>query len=260
MSECSHQQPPTVAMTMWRRDLSTYLGERTDLFTLGSEYHRFFADAGLNVVLIPECKPTQAGALLAHVSGLVLTGGEDLGQWLATGEAAEIPSDASGRDTTEYVLLAEARRRNLPVFGICRGMQLMAAAHGSQVTGLPQSRDHHPYGLPADQQLAARHTVTLQGPEAKAQPSAQLSVNSIHEQAISHCPDGFQTTAVAEDGTIEAITTTGSWYAAGVQWHPEKMSGTGEPESQTAFIAPFLGAVKTFQSNQLPSATKETAP
>ena len=46
---------PLIALTTWRRDLPTYLGERTDLFSVGTEYVRFFSAHGLSVILVPEC-------------------------------------------------------------------------------------------------------------------------------------------------------------------------------------------------------------
>ena len=248
MAESQQHAAPIVAMTMWRRNLPTYLGEHTDLFTLGTEYYHFFANTGVHVVLIPECTRGEASSLLSNVSGLVLTGGEDLGNWLATGEQNQAPHDATGRDVTETALLEEAQRRRLPVFGICRGMQLMAAVNGSRVVTLPAARDQHSYGAPAAQQLTERHDVQMMSTPTLNHTSPRLSVNSIHNQAISHCPDGFSVTAVADDGTIEAIAATGDWYAAGVQWHPEKMDIPGERESQATLIAPFLRAVRAFQA------------
>ncbi|WFR74126.1 gamma-glutamyl-gamma-aminobutyrate hydrolase family protein [Prescottella defluvii] len=124
---------PLIALTTWRRDLPTYLGERTDLFTVGTEYVRFFSAHGLSVILVPECTGDEATALLSHVSGLVLSGGEDVGAWIARGENADAPPDATTRDVTERALVVAAREMGLPVFGICRGMQLLAALHGSRV-------------------------------------------------------------------------------------------------------------------------------
>lgn len=241
---------PLIAITTWRRDLPTYLGERTDLFTLGTEYVRFFTAQGLSVILVPECTDDDATALLSHVSGLVLSGGEDVGEWIARGEDAGVPPDATSRDVTEHALVEAARELGLPVFGICRGMQLLAALHGSRVLDLPAARDMHPYGLEPDAQLAHRHEIELVRRSAASCAGAaapKMTVNSIHQQAISHCPEGFAVTATAADGTIEAIESTTDWYAAGVQWHPEKMCGADEFAEQAQFVAPFVEAVKTYR-------------
>ncbi|MGF7124091.1 gamma-glutamyl-gamma-aminobutyrate hydrolase family protein [Rhodococcus sp. AG1013] len=237
---------PLIAITTWRRDLPTYLGERTDLFTVGTEYVRFFAAQGLSVILVPECTGDDAATLLSHVSGLVLSGGEDVGEWIARGEDVGAPPDATTRDVTEHALVVAARELGLPVFGICRGMQLLAALHGSRVVDLPAVRDLHPYGLAPEAQLDHRHEIDIASGPA---PSAVrgMRVNSIHQQAISHCPDGFAVTATAADGTIEAIESTTDWYAAGVQWHPEKMCGADEFAGQEEFIAPFVAAVKSYR-------------
>lgn len=239
---------PLIALTTWRRDLPTYLGERTDLFTVGTEYVRFLTAQGLSVILVPECTGDEATALLSHVSGLVLSGGEDVGGWIAGGEDTGVPPGATTRDATEYALVAAARELGMPVFGICRGMQLLAALHGSRVVDLPVARDMHPYGLDADAQLDHRHEIELVSRAAASVAVVpRMTVNSIHQQAISHCPKGFAVTATAADGTIEAIESTTDWYAAGVQWHPEKMCGADEFAEQEQFVAPFVEAVKAYR-------------
>lgn len=239
---------PLIALTTWRRDLPTYLGERTDLFTVGSEYVRFFSARGLSVILVPECTDDEATALLSHVSGLVLSGGEDVGGWIARG-AKDAPLDATTRDVTERALVVAARKMGLPVFGICRGMQLLAALHGSPVVDLPVDRELHSYGLEPGAQLGYRHKIEFAAcaPSTGGASASTITVNSIHQQAISHCPDGFAVTARAADGTIEAIESTTAWYAAGVQWHPEKMCGAEELAEQEQFVAPFVEAVKTYR-------------
>ncbi|GAB2628750.1 gamma-glutamyl-gamma-aminobutyrate hydrolase family protein [Prescottella soli] len=238
---------PLIALTTWRRDLPTYLGERTDLFTVGTEYVRFFSARGLSVILVPECTGDEATALLSHVSGLVLSGGEDVGEWIARGENTDAPPDATTRDVTERALVVAAREMGLPVFGICRGMQLLAALHGSRVVDLPATRELHTYGLEPDAQLGYRHEIELAASPAGTRVASRIIVNSIHQQAISHCPEGFSVTASAADGTIEAIESTTDWYAAGVQWHPEKMCGADELAEQERFVAPFLGAVERYR-------------
>lgn len=245
---------PLIAVTTWRRDLPTYLGENTDLFTVGTEYVRFFSALGLSVILVPECTGDDAAALLSHVSGLVLSGGEDVGEWIARGEDACAPPDATSRDATEHALVAAARELRLPVFGICRGMQLLAALHGSRVVDLPEVRALHPYGLDAAAQLDYRHEIEfrLPGPSSlDDERPHRMRVNSIHQQVISHCPEGFAVTAVAADGAIEAIESTTDWYAAGVQWHPEKMNGPSEFGEQEPFVGPFVDAVKSYPGSPL---------
>ena len=238
---------PLIALTTWRRDLPTYLGERTDLFTVGTEYVRFFSARGLSVILVPECTGDEATALLSHVSGLVLSGGEDVGAWIARGENADAPPDATTRDVTERALVVAAREMGLPVFGICRGMQLLAALHGSRVVDLPAARELHSYGLEPEVQLGYRHAIELAASTAGTQVASRIDVNSIHQQAISHCPEGFAVTARAADGTIEAIESTTDWYAAGVQWHPEKMCGADAFGEQEQFVAPFVDAVENYR-------------
>ncbi|WFR74553.1 gamma-glutamyl-gamma-aminobutyrate hydrolase family protein [Prescottella defluvii] len=105
----------------------------------------------------------------------------------------------------------------------------------------------HSYGLEPEVQLGYRHEIEFAASTAGTQVASRIDVNSIHQQAISHCPEGFAVTARAADGTIEAIESTTDWYAAGVQWHPEKMCGADEFAEQEQFVAPFVDAVENYR-------------
>jgi putative glutamine amidotransferase len=176
---------------------------------------------------------------LAGIGGLMLTGGGDVAPSLY-GEAAHAAFEPAepGRDEFEVALVAAARTRNLPIFAICRGVQVMNVACGgslvqdipSQVTGalahslaVPQ---HMPYELAHDvwvdkDSLLARLMKDRLVDEA-------IAVNSRHHQAVKTVASGFVATATAPDGVIEAIEDPTARFCLGVQWHPENFFRTGE--------------------------------
>ena len=130
----------------------------------------------------------------AALTGLIFSGGEDWGL-------------APERDATEGALFAWARETGLPVFGVCRGAQVINLLMGGRLTG-------------CDGHVAVRHAVELAQPVAG---SPRHEVNSFHARAISPegLAPGLEALALAPDGTVEAFTSADGRIAA-VMWHPER--------------------------------------
>lgn len=218
-------------MTCWRRELPTFLGERTELYTLGAEYVRALLDVGLAPIIVPEFdEPEAISELLDAVDGLVLTGGEDV--------------HTSTRDRVETMLLQQARRRHLPTLAICRGLQLAnVVLGGSLVPDLPATHDHpHDAGDP----LSLRHPIRTDAGWLAATFDGPMRVNSIHHQAIQRVAEPLRAVAWAPDHTIEAVEAAEErWYFRGVQWHPEKMTGSADGEHRVRLFEQFAAAVGT---------------
>jgi putative glutamine amidotransferase len=190
---------------------------------------------------------------LHGVDGLLLTGGGDVAPE-RYGEARH-PSvvDAEpGRDAFEIGLIGAARDRRLPIFAICRGMQVLNVACGgtlvqdipSQVTGAsPHSLEappHEPYSLAHEIWVEKGSLLaTLIGDRLRDQDAAD--VNSRHHQAVKDVAPGFRVSATAPDGVVEAIEDPAARFCLGVQWHPENFWRTGE------FRALFEGFVEASQ-------------
>jgi putative glutamine amidotransferase len=190
---------------------------------LNTAYLTAVQGAGLVPLVIPATlDPAAAGAALEPMSGLVLTGGEDV----EPERYGAVPHPKLGetdpvRDALEVALIAEASRRGLPVLGICRGIQILNVALGGTLyQDLPSERpgpiDH------ADSER--RHTLQL-APDsslARVLGVTETSVNSRHHQAIRDVAQGLRASAWAPDGVVEAVEgTDASRWTLAVQWHPE---------------------------------------
>jgi putative glutamine amidotransferase len=161
------------------------------------------------------------GDVVEALDALVLAGGSDIDPArYSAGAHPETAGIRPLRDAGELVLLDAARRRHLPVLGICRGMQLMAVAaggslhqHAPDVVG---TQEHRPevgvYG-----QHGARFAP---GSLVAGILGENLKVNSYHHQLVDD-PGALTVTGWADDGTIEALEDPSRSFYLGVQWHPE---------------------------------------
>ena len=179
-------------------------------------------------------------AALAGVDGLMLTGGDDVAA-VRYGETPHptLVEAEPGRDEFELALIGEARKRKLPIFAICRGIQVLNVACGgtlvqdipSEVSGaLPHSLDvpaHQPYSL-AHEIWMDKGTLLWRLMRERLSDADSCEVNSRHHQAVKRVADGFQVAATAPDGVIEAIEDPAARFCLGVQWHPENFFRTGE--------------------------------
>lgn len=184
------------------------------------------------------------------LDGLVLHGGADL--W--PGSYGEAPIDPRWqgdreRDAYEMALVKAFVAAGKPVFGICRGLQLINAAYGGTLvqdiaTQRPQALSHR------DADLYDRnfHTLELLPDTRLAQllhGAASLKINSVHHQCIKDLAPGFLVEArCPHDGTIEAIRHTGAAWIAAVQWHPEFHGPEHGTLDDSALLTDFLQAAQ----------------
>ena len=157
--------------------------------------------------------------------GLLLTGGHDVDPVLYHEQPkAECGVPCRERDAMECRLLGWALEKNLPVFGICRGIQFLNAYLGGTLyQDLPTEYDstieHHM--TPPYDRTAHKVTILADTVLAEILGEGELPVNSYHHQAVRDLAPGVTKMAVSEDGLVEAISVDGKKFAVGVQWHPE---------------------------------------
>ncbi|MEB4614269.1 gamma-glutamyl-gamma-aminobutyrate hydrolase family protein [Leucobacter sp. M11] len=243
--------PPVIGITVWRRSLPTYLGERTDLYTLGVEYAERIAAAGGIPVLLSPVPEDQTPAILGRLDGLLLSGGQDLTR--ATRGLGPSPEEAAdtdpARDAFERALLLGARDAGLPVLGICRGLQLTNVVLGGTLIEDLEHTEAHPAQDSPEAFLGDRHDVALAAGTALAAVYGveRRRVNTIHHQAVDRVAPGLVVAARADDGIIEAAeSAAASWPFLGVQWHPEKLSAADEVADEARLFAEFVAQARGF--------------
>jgi putative glutamine amidotransferase len=165
-------------------------------------------------------------ALLDLLDGLILAGGADIDPDAYGSERhAETLGTVPERDTFEIALTKRAFERDLPVLGICRGMQLMNVARGGTLLQhLPESHGHHEHRRNPGSFDGADHDVRLQDGSLAARAAGEIThgTKSHHHQGVDRLGEGFEVTGWSTlDELPEAIELPGSRFALGVQWHPE---------------------------------------
>jgi putative glutamine amidotransferase len=165
-------------------------------------------------------------ALLDLLDGLILAGGADIDPDAYGSERhAETLGTVPERDTFEITLTKRAFERDLPVLGICRGMQLMNVARGGTLLQhLPESHGHHEHRRNPGSFDGADHDVRLQDGSLAARAAGEIThgTKSHHHQGVDRLGEGFEVTGWSTlDELPEAIELPGSRFALGVQWHPE---------------------------------------
>ena len=202
---------------------------------------------GVPVVLPPILEAAEEMA--RGIDGLLLTGGSDLHpSYYGEEPLPELDVTLPARDAFEMEILGHAFQRGVPVFGICRGMQVLNVALGgtlyqdlaSQIEG---NSIAHRQQMPKWQWT---HEVEVDAASkvAKIVQVTDLRVNSYHHQAIKGLADGLVAAASASDGVIEAVESRdlSERWLIGVQWHAEAMREMEGPEHRNLFEAHVAAA------------------
>ena len=181
---------------------------------------------GVPVVLPPVDDAEVLINMLEGIDGLVLTGGADYNPlWYGEQPEKELHTINSTRDLPELLLTRLAFNRQIPILGICRGVQTMAIALGGNLVQDLKTPLKHGQDAPRSE---ATHGVTItEGSTLYALYGQETFVNSFHHQAVKDCGSHLHVVATAPDGVIEAVESTEQKALMGVQWHPEWMGGEG---------------------------------
>ncbi len=175
---------------------------------------------------------------LGDVHGLVLMGGTDVNpNRYAASAWAETDTPDDVRDQAELDLIDAALSKDLPLFAICRGLQILNVYHGGTLVQHLSSASRH--DVENDNKAQAAHEILISPGSLLGEIADGLkwSVNSRHHQAADRVGQGLRVTARdAEDGTIEALERPDKPFVLAVQWHPEDQVGEF-PEQVSLFRA-----------------------
>jgi putative glutamine amidotransferase len=215
-----------------------------------------YAAGGMPVLLPNAAHPEDADGILSRLDGVIFSGGGDVDPAL-WGEAPHpnLGTVDRHRDSLEIALLHAALRRQLPVLGICRGIQVMTVALGgdlwqdipSQVqenVGHYQRNARRESCHPVHLQPASPLAAILRSEAAAHDETVRIPVNSFHHQAARKHGTVLTPVAWSDDGLIEALMIPDLPFALGVQWHPEDMAATSH--RQANLFAAFVQAAADY--------------
>ncbi|MFO0995694.1 MAG: gamma-glutamyl-gamma-aminobutyrate hydrolase family protein [Alphaproteobacteria bacterium] len=210
-------------------------------YALRQNYCEAVVRAGGLPVPLPH-EPEQADAYLDRIDGIIVTGGHfDLDPALFGASGRHPTVRLKERRTTfEFALTRRALERDMPVFGICGGQQLLHVALGG--TLYQHIPDEVPKALAHEQPNPRNepgHTVRIEPGTLlhRITGVAEMAVNSAHHQAAKDRPQRIVVNAVAPDGVIEGIEAPGQRFCLGVQWHPEFAISEGDVKIFESFVA-----------------------
>ena len=198
----------------------------------GQQYLRaVIEDVGATVFTIPCMTLDNALELLDLMDGMLLTGSFSNLHPSTYNEPVTTEEGFydQARDNITMPLVRAALERELPIFGICRGMQEMNVALGGSLVQVlhdePGRKDHRPdESLPLVEQFAPAHAIHIQpgGVLSRLIPEPSIEVSTAHMQGVNRVAKGMTVEAVTDDGVVEALSVTGAKnFAVGVQFHPE---------------------------------------
>lgn len=218
---------PVIGLTTYR-EVAAWGVWRQPADVLPAEYaESVTAAGGLPVLLPPVGLPGAADKVVARLDGLVISGGADVDP----ARYGEQPHERTAgwrpdRDAWEAALVTAADAAGLPLLGVCRGMQLMAAHAGGVLDQHTPDLVGHERHSPGGDQFGDIEVTTVPGTRVAGLLGESLGVRCHHHQSVRTHP-GYLPAAYAADGTLEAMETAGDRFCVAVQWHPETSVDVG---------------------------------
>jgi len=192
---------------------------------------------GSDAVVLPFSGSNSMDTIVTHLDGIVFTGGDDIDPAIY-GEPMDprVLSVCRERDDFELKLMAHAHRLRIPIFAICRGMQILNVFRKGT---LYQHIDGHRLGK-METALQRRHPIAVQRGTLlhSIVGRDEISITSTHHQAVKALGDGLRISAVAADGVVEAIEDIDpDFFILGIEGHPEREPDEASVLMAKAFVA-----------------------
>lgn len=213
------------------------LGARPPMYLISQDYCNAISQAGALPIVLP-FDPTLIDDILERLDGVLFTGGVDIHPRAYGEDPHPMLGDVDpGRDEFELAFFEKVwKHTNLPILGICRGMQLFNVGLGGTLwQDLPSQRPGHVHHSQYDHRYKAVHPVRIE-------PTSQLggilgkvvAVNSLHHQGVRDIAPGLVPIAWSPDGLVEAVEDPTHKFRMAMQWHPENLA-TVYPEVHEVF-------------------------
>jgi putative glutamine amidotransferase len=219
-----HSSKPVIGIT------TAYDFEKS-ICTLKEDYYEAILRCGAVPLLIPVTDIESCWENYLDIcNGLILSGGPDIDATYFGKNNMPFANEISPiRDSMEIFLARQAITRDMPILGICRGIQVINIAAGGSIFQDIYAENSSEKILIKHSQQAPRwfkiHDINIQAETCLHNifNTDRLRVNSFHHQAVCEVAPNFIINACSEDGSIEAISQENKKFVLGVQWHPENL-------------------------------------
>lgn len=200
--------------------------------------------AGAAPVLLPAIDDADVvERYVGMVDGLLFSGGADIApeRYGEQHRHPDLREVDDARDLFEFMLIRRAVAADVPLLGICRGIQtLNVALGGTLYQDLPTEHASNIHHDQTDQGIgrpALTHAVAINDGTRLASLvcAARIETNSIHHQSVRDIADGLEVVARAEDGVVEAVENPAKRWLLAVQFHPEDMAAAGDEHARRIF-------------------------
>ncbi len=199
--------------------------KKDSLWMLPGYFDGIAAAGGIPLMFPVTDDANEIAQILEMMDGILLTGGHDVNPAIygeSPIDSSVVPCDE--RDNMESEVLKQALEKDIPILGICRGIQFLNAYLGGTLyqdlpIQRPSDTEHHqtpPYDVPVHKVNILENTSLH-----RLLQKDTLAVNSYHHQAIKELADSLKAMATSEDGLIEAVEMPEKRFVWAVQWHPE---------------------------------------
>ncbi len=222
-----------------------------DKLFINSVYLRAIRNAGGIPMIFPmEVMEDDLRDLVTLTDGVLFTGGDDIHPFLYGEETdAKCGNVSQPRDSMEMALVPLVMEFGKPIFGICRGIQILNTAMGGTLYQDIPSQFKSELSIAHRQPFAYKvpsHTVDITPgtllSRILGEEHASIAVNSMHHQAIKDVAPGLEVCGYAPDKMTEAVYAPDYPFLLGVQWHPEHLT-TSQPDAAKLFAA-FVDACR----------------